>query len=86
LLVTSNAGIGGPTTGILVAEVVHHTGLELRLNVDYVKRNIEKLANPTGVTYVPDGAAGGMRRGKTVRLFTPKLHGNADDLIACLLE
>lgn len=86
MLVTSNAGIGGSTPSILIAEVIHHTGLELRLDVDYVERNIQKLADPTGVIDVPDGAAGGVRRGKIMRLFTPKLHGNADDLIACLLE
>ena len=79
--------MGGAATGVLLDEVVDDVGLELALEVEEVVRYAENLADAPGVLHILDRAAAAMVGGG---LFTirdaPEAHGDADDIVALLLE
>ena len=78
--------MGGLASLVLCEEVVDYVGLELPLQVEDVVGDIEDLADAPGVLHVVQSAAALVVGGGVYVGVVEKLHGDADDLIAGLLE
>ncbi len=84
LLVAGDAGNGRLALGVGLGEGVDHLGAKPRLVIQHVMRNAEPRRHLAGVENILAGAAGA--RPMFRFSLVVKLHGDADDVIALLLE
>jgi hypothetical protein len=71
LLVAGDAGIRGSPLSIFTTEIIYYITLELRLKVEHVERDTEKVTYLTGIIDIPNRAAGRTGRGEAMALLTP---------------
>ena len=85
-VIARETGMRSPAPVILFDEIVDDVGLKLALEVLHVVGDADGLAHPAGVLDVLYRAAPLAVGGNVVALHRPQAHGDANDLVALLLQ
>ena len=86
MVVAGDAGVRGPTSTVLVDEVLDYVCMELLFEVEDVVGDVQHSADPLGVTGVLSVAARLVASRVIGVLGGGEAHGDADDIVAGVLE